>query len=474
MEPRIYLRIQVSESFNLEDARIAVISWLLAKKINATLVSNIHDLNIANFSKKQEKKFFENLEWLGLDATEGPNLISKLGSYRQSQRFEIYYSIITRLLQQQKIFFHPFSQKNEKIWGTNSIIDALKADAFLLQAPEDWRESTDLTAGIYLKPDGDTTWQKEYLDEKAQSGEIKSKPILLIQADGTPTETFAMAIDLMQLNISHLVRNKQELWRTFEENLIFRALNAQYPEVTFLSTGGNGCYPESKKTAIPTTIESLRLQGYLPYAILKFFCCANDSIQIEDSSALIRRLVNTLDLQQLIKNKSELNIASLDRLNGYYLQNLKIDFLADLALPYFRKAKVTVENREKYLKIIGILKDHVSNISNLVENACIFMNRVPLAYSSEARAILRKESSQKVLWSFLRKIKSMEQMTAAVFFQTMNHVQSETGIIGRDLWMPVRIVLTGKDNNFDLAAVAELLGKELCIKRVNAIIGGFW
>lgn len=474
MEPRIYLRIQVSESFNLEEARIAVISWLLAKKINAALVSNIHDLNITNYSKKQEKKFFQNLEWLGLDATEGPNLISKLGSYRQSQRFEIYYSTLTKLIQHQKIFLHPFPQKNEKSWGTNSIIDALKADAFLLQASANWQKSADLVPGIYLKSDDDITWVKDNFSEKSQFEEFKNRPILLIHADGTPTDTFAMAIDLMHLNITHLVRSKRELWRTFDENLIFRALNAQYPEVTFLSTGGNGIHSESKKTMVPITIEYLRLQGYLPYAILKFFCCVDNSIEIEDSSALIRKLVNKLDLQQLVTNDNALNIESLDQLNSYYLKFLKIDFLADLALPYFRKAKVPIENRERYLKVIGILKDHVRNMSDLVENATIFLSRTPLIYSSDARTTLRKESSQKVLWSFLRKLKLVEQMTTTVFFQTMNHIQTETGIMGRDLWLPVRIVLTGKDNNFDLAAVAELLGKELCIKRVNEIIGGYW
>ncbi|MBN2089338.1 hypothetical protein JW964_06980 [candidate division KSB1 bacterium] len=474
MEPRIYLRIQVSESFNLEEARIAVISWLLAKKLNATLVSNIHDLDVANYSKKQEKKFFQNLEWLGLDTTEGPNLISKLGSYRQSQRFEIYFSTLTKLLQLQKIFLCPVPQKNEQIWGTNSIIDALKSDAFLLQAPEEWRDSKELTAGVYLKPDDSLKWEADQFGEKIQFEGLKNKPILLMYADGTPTDIFAMAIDLMNLSITHLVRRKCELLRTLEENLIFRALNCKYPEVTFLSMGGNGFYPDSREKDVPRTIESLRLQGYLPYAILKFFCCADNLVEIEDSSTLIRKLVNKFDLQQLIKNDNQLNIAFLDQLNSCYLHFLKTDFLADLALPYFRKAKVPIENREKYLKVIGILKDHVSNISNLVENATIFLNRTPLMYSTEARTILRKESSQKVLWSFLRKLKSVEQMNASVFFQTMNHIQTETGIMGRELWMPIRIVLTGKDNNFDLASVAELLGKELCIKRVNAIIGGYW
>ncbi len=474
MEPRIYLRIQVSESFQLEDARIAVISWLLAKKLNATLVSNIHDLAVENYSHKQEKKIFQNLEWLGLDVTEGPNLVSKLGSYRQSQRFELYYSALTKLLQLQKIFLYPFPQKNEKIWGTNSIINAFKSDPFLLQAPAEGCELKELTAGVYLKPEDDLTWATAQFGEKIQSEELKNKPVLLMSADGTPTDVFAMAVDLINLKITHLVRSKRELRRTLEENLICRALNGNYPEVTFLSTGGNGVTHESRETETPMTIESLRLQGYLPYAILKFFCCADNSVEIEDSSTLIQKLVNKFDLRQLITNEHKLNITFLNQLNSSYLQFLKIEFLADLALPYFRKAKVPVENYEKYLKVIGILKDHVSNISNLVEDSTIFLNRTPLMYSSDARTILRKESSQKVLWSFLRKLKSVEQMNATVFFQTMNHVQRETGIMGRDLWMPIRIVLTGRDNNFDLASVAELLGKELCIKRVNAIIGGYW
>lgn len=47
-----------------------------------------------------------------------------------------------------------------------------------------------------------------------------------------------------------------------------------------------------------------------------------------------------------------------------------------------------------------------------------------------------------------------------MFRRKMKDVQGETGIMGKDLWMPDRVALSGKIHGPDLGKVAEILGKD--------------
>jgi len=46
-------------------------------------------------------------------------------------------------------------------------------------------------------------------------------------------------------------------------------------------------------------------------------------------------------------------------------------------------------------------------------------------------------------------------------------IQKETGIKGKNLYMPLRAMVTGQLHGPDLGAIFELLGKEKIIKRID-------
>ncbi len=52
----------------------------------------------------------------------------------------------------------------------------------------------------------------------------------------------------------------------------------------------------------------------------------------------------------------------------------------------------------------------------------------------------------------------------------MKSIQKESGIKGSDLWMPVRVALTGKVHGPELAKVLEILGLEQSIRLLSSVI----
>ena len=78
--------------------------------------------------------------------------------------------------------------------------------------------------------------------------------------------------------------------------------------------------------------------------------------------------------------------------------------------------------------------------------------------------VLRKETSQKVLSAFLEKAKDLPELKVEDFKNLMKEIQQETGIKKDELWMPIRVALTGVTHGPDLPLVIEILGKQKIIR----------
>ena len=85
----------------------------------------------------------------------------------------------------------------------------------------------------------------------------------------------------------------------------------------------------------------------------------------------------------------------------------------------------------------------------------------------EARQILAQPNAHKVLKHFLAKLEIQNDVNVEVFRKIMKEVQQETNIIKEDLWMPIRVALTGVTHGPDLPMVIETFGKRKIIHFVK-------
>jgi glutamyl/glutaminyl-tRNA synthetase len=62
----------------------------LAKKSGGTFVLRIEDTDVTRSEERFEDLIFEDLQWLGMQWQEGPDVGGDFGPYRQSDRIQIY------------------------------------------------------------------------------------------------------------------------------------------------------------------------------------------------------------------------------------------------------------------------------------------------------------------------------------------------------------------------------------------------
>ena len=80
------------------NARTALFNWLLARGQGATFVLRIEDTDAERSTAESERGILDDLQWLGLQWDEGPDVGGPYGPYRQSERLDLSRSFAGELI----------------------------------------------------------------------------------------------------------------------------------------------------------------------------------------------------------------------------------------------------------------------------------------------------------------------------------------------------------------------------------------
>lgn len=80
--------------------------------------------------------------------------------------------------------------------------------------------------------------------------------------------------------------------------------------------------------------------------------------------------------------------------------------------------------------------------------------------TEEAEAIMKADTVPAVLQLFAAKVREAALLDAPAAKSILKEITKELNLKGKDVFMPVRIALTGQMHGPDLDRIMELLGKE--------------
>src|SRR5450755_2627589 len=86
------------------NARTALYNWLFAHHHGGEFLLRIEDTDLERSEVRYEAQLMDDLRWLGLDWSEGPEVGGPHGPYRQSERLDIYREHTERLLAEGKAY----------------------------------------------------------------------------------------------------------------------------------------------------------------------------------------------------------------------------------------------------------------------------------------------------------------------------------------------------------------------------------
>ncbi|MCR4438855.1 MAG: glutamate--tRNA ligase family protein [bacterium] len=467
VSPRVVFSVADAGHLSLAEARLALVSWLLAKKGGGTFVVRLDDF-AGGLQPATQLSLYRDLQWLGMAADEGPGIGGDFAPYRQAERHELYARFLEKLLAEQSAFRcfcvgdgarSPQPAPAQCSAGC-STLPARRVEELSRQG---------VSSIVRLKGQAGEIVVDDLLRGPISLRGEAVGDVVLAMPSGAPTPEFRAAVDDALMFASHVVRDEQAMPFTFRQVLICRALDLEPPQVAHLASvrALPGFDPAAEHRRV--TIERLRREGYLASTVLAFVARL---VGMEIAQLTVRSAAELLPLfrlQELPTHEAVLNLEVLREESRRQLRPLSDEELHEALRPALARAGLGSDPRLPQL--VALYRDWAFSVGDLAQKLSVFGRESVPVMDRTAVQFLARESSQKVLWSFARGLRSLRHLDAEVFSRLMTKVRQETGLMGHDLWVPVRLVLTGDRDGPPLPQVVALMGRDKCQKLIERILG---
>lgn len=222
-----------------------------------------------------------------------------------------------------------------------------------------------------------------------------------------------------------------------------------------------------------TAVLDYRNKGYLPQAVVNFIALLGWSPSGEQEFFSLEELVKEFSLEKVSKSPAVFDLNKLNYINSYYLKQTPDQELVELVLPFFREKGLfstdglSNENKQWVADFIGAVKEKINNLSEIREYIHYFTGTEIEKPDDEAKEILLADTVPTVLGLFRRKIENSENLDSTAAKVILKEITKELNLKGKDVFMPVRIALTGQMHGPDLDRIIALLGKNNIIGRLE-------
>jgi len=460
---------------HIGNARTAILNWLFARHSGGSFILRIEDTDVERSTQESEKSIFEDLRGLKLNWDEGPEAGGSFGPYRQSERLEIYQKYARQLLASGHGYY---------CFCTDAELEAERERAMkkgeqphysgkcraLTPEQQEEKRRQGLASAIRFRVPNQAVSFTDLVH-----GELTFPPnnfgdFVVMRALGLPTYNFAAVIDDHLMHITHVIRGDDHVTNTPRQKMMYETLGWETPQFCHIPMILGEDRSRLSKRHGATSLDQFANKGYLPDALVNFLSLLSWSSPSGEEVLTRERLIQEISFARLNKSPAVFDVTKLNWMNGVYIRQLPPEELLEACLPFLQKAGYDLPGRETLQQLLAIVQSNLDYLEQVAEKThFFFVDRIHLT-DGAAIAMSQSEAAEKVYWSFLRQLPNYETLTSEAFRQIMKTVNKETGVMGKDLWMPIRIALTGALHGPELPPIAALLGKERVRKSIAQIV----
>ncbi|MFG1736241.1 glutamate--tRNA ligase [Paenibacillus sp. 843] len=469
---------------HIGNARTALFNYLFARKNNGKFIIRIEDTDVKRNVEGGEQSQLKYLKWLGMDWDESVDVGGEYGPYRQTERLDIYKEYWQDLLDRGLAYRcycteEELEQEREEQMARGETPRYSGKHRDLTEEQQQALEAEGRVASIRFRVPEDRIYTFDDMVKGTISFNSKETgDFVIVKKDGIPTYNFAVALDDHLMKISHVLRGEDHISNTPRQLMIYEAFGWEPPQFGHMTliVGEDHKKLSKRNESIIQFIEQYDQLGYLPEALFNFISLLGWSPEGEEEVFSQEQLISIFDEQRLSKSPAVFDTNKLAHLNNTYIKNADPDRIADLAIPHLQKAsrlpsELTAEQEEWARALVALYQEQMTAVSDIVDLSEVFF-RTHLELDAEGIEVMGGEQVPAVLSAFLAKIEQSDEFNAPKIAALIKEVQKETGFKGKQLFMPIRVALTGQTHGRDLNQTIWLLGRDRVLDRLRSQIKG--
>jgi glutamyl-tRNA synthetase len=461
-ESKVRVRFAPSPTgaLHIGGVRTALFNYLFARHHNGKFILRIEDTDQTRSTDESIRIIVDGMKWLGLDWDEGP--------FRQTERMDIYRAHIDTLIKEGKAYY---------CYCTPEELEARRKEALHAGRPPKYdRKCRSLSTPVpgrtpavrFLSSDEGQTIVRDLIRGAVTFENQQLDDLIIQRSDGFPTYNFAVVVDDVTMNISHVIRGDDHLNNTPRQIQLYKALGYDPPEFAHLPMIlGADKTKLSKRHGATAVTEYIEL-GYLPEALVNYL--ARLGWSHGDQEIFSRQeLIEKFTLDTVGKAPSVFNPEKLLWLNHHYIQQVDRGRLAVLVLDLLKRDGVIITDPdiEWFKKLISILTERSHTLVEMRAGALPFIiDQITMDEKAKAKQLTPDVAP--LLRELVDRLKPIEPFSHEEVEKVFTSLVNEKGIKLGKLAQPVRVALTGGTVSPGIFEVIEVMGKDKVIRRIDA------
>jgi len=500
MDKKVRVRFAPSPTgpLHIGGVRTALYNFLFAKKHGGQMILRIEDTDRTRLVEGAEEYIVKSLAWAGIQFDEGVHIGGPFAPYKQSERTSIYNKYIGHLIKNNYAYYafdtpeeletvrKEFQSRKLNFQYDSSTRKSLK-NSFTLTSEE---INALLKSGCpyvvrFSIPENEVVVVHDLIRGEVSINTSQLDDKVLFKSDGLPTYHLANVIDDHLMEITHVIRGEEWLPSAPLHVLLYRSFGWESTMPVFahlpllLKPEGNGklskrdgdrlgfpVFPMQWTDPITKEISSgYKESGYFPDAFINMLALLGWNPGTEQEIFSMDELIHTFSIERINKAGAKFDPEKAKWFNQQYLRKKDTEFLVN-AFNEILKEKNIVADIERVGAVVGLIKERVSFVKDMWEEAYFFFLRLD-AIDEQAIKKRCKENTSEILKKLNVFIELIESWESETINKSIHDFMELNAYNAGQVMVPLRLSLVGALKGPDIFDIMFLIGKEECMERIE-------
>jgi glutamyl-tRNA synthetase len=430
-------------------ARTALYNWLLARQSGGAFVLRIEDTDRERSTDEAIEQLIEGLRWLELEWDEGP--------FRQTERYGRYEERLNELL-----------QTGAAYWDVATADDVKRAKEASAGGYRG-RPVEEGTAGAAVRlrvPDEGETVVEDVIRGRSSFENRLLDDFVIARADRTPLYNFAVAVDDVEMEITHVIRGEDHLSNTPRQLILLRALGADAPVYAHLPLlHGTDGKPLSKRHGA-VSVQELERAGFLPEAVRNYLALLGWGYDEATTFFTTGELVEKFALERVSRSPAVFDEQKLRWMNGHYIRSLPVPELTARIAAYLRERGLPGSDDPRLEQAVAASQEKIATLADFPELAG-FAFATPELDERAWVKVMTKDGAGQALVRARESLAVTEPFDEEHVERALRTVVNELATKPPAVFQPLRVAITGKTVSPGIFESIVLLGKDETLARID-------
>ena len=489
---------------HLGGVRTVLYNYLFAKQHRGDFILRIEDTDQGRYVEAAEQYIIDCLHWCGLDPDEGPHLDGPYKPYRQSERKNIYKAYAEQLVKDGYAYYAfdtpeeiDAMREKQKAEGKHTfhydhhvrdnMHNSLNLNPAEIQQLID--AGTPYVIRIKVEPNEMVSFE-DMIRGKVEFNTENVDDKVLLKADGMPTYHLAVVVDDYLMKITHAFRGEEWLPSAPVHVLLWKYLGwidhmpkwAHLPLI--LKPDGNGKLSKRDGDRLgfpvfamnwtdPKTgelVKGFKELGFLPEAFINLLAVLGWNDGTEQEIYSLDELVQKFSIEKVHHSGAKFDYEKAKWFNHEWIKKLQAASYLPQVKKIFEEKGITITDDEKFVKVLELVKDRCSLLTDFYEQAAFFFV-APTAIDIDSIKPKWNDKKQIFFVELVRAYDLLQQWQHVDIENTFKEIAAAHQLKTGELMLPLRIMLVGGKFGPGVFDIASAIGKEETIHRIQHTLG---